>query len=72
MIDFLRANPFITREEYLWEWTVPQVKLANYDYSHSIYLSEEQELKRKAIKCDGQDVLKNDLGIPILNNNKKI
>ena len=42
MIDFLRANPYVSREEYLWHWTVPQVKRASLDYSHVEYLTEEQ------------------------------
>ena len=37
MVDFLRLNPYVTREEYMWKWTVPQIKLASYDFSHIEY-----------------------------------
>lgn len=39
-MDFLRANPFVSREEYIWGWTVPQIKLAGMDFSHMEYLPE--------------------------------
>lgn len=37
MIDFLRANTWCSREEYLWEMTVPQVQLASCDFTHIDY-----------------------------------
>ena len=71
MIDFLRANPYVSKEEYLWEWTIPQVKLASLDYSHVEHLSEEQakaEKNRKnAVRIDNVMDLVNDLGIPVFN-----
>lgn len=74
MIDFLRANPYVTREEYLWQWTIPQIKLASYDFSHVEYLSEAQAKKEKArrntIVFDNPMDLVNDLGIPIFNKKK--
>jgi len=75
MIDFLRANPYVTKEEYLWHWTIPQIKLASYDFSHVEYLSEEQAKKEKArrnaIVLDNPMDLVNDLGLPIFNKKKK-
>ena len=71
MIDFLRANPYVSKEEYLWQWTIPQVKLASLDYSHVEHLSEEQakaEKNRKnAVRIDNVMDLVNDLGIPVFN-----
>lgn len=71
MIDFLKANPSVTKEAYLWEWTVPQIKLASYDMTHIEYLTEEQaeaEKKRKnAIRVTDVISFANDLGIPIFN-----
>lgn len=71
MIDFLRANPYVSREDYLWKWTVPQIKLASYDYSHVEYLTEEQA---KAVKQRDNAVVINDvmaymtdLGVPVFN-----
>ena len=71
MIDFLRANPYVSKEEYLWQWTIPQVKLASLDYSHVEHLSEEQakaEKNRKnSVRIDNVMDLVNDLGIPVFN-----
>lgn len=69
MVDFLKANPYVTREQYMWEWTIPQIKLATYDYTHVNYLSEEEAKMKNAkvvVYDDNQAKnLKNDLGIPI-------
>ena len=43
MIDFLRANTFVTREEYMWQWTIPQIRIASADFTHVRYLSEKQK-----------------------------
>jgi hypothetical protein len=72
MIDFLKANPSVTMQSYMWEWTVPQIRLASADCSHVRYLTEKQAEMRKARKFDGNDFeALNDLGVPIfgLNNN---
>ena len=70
MIDFLKAHPQITRDEYLWEWTVPQVELATIDNTHVEYLSEEQaKIERGRVMAEdmnSEDNLMNDLGISIL------
>ena len=71
MIDFLRANPYVSKEEYLWQWTIPQVKLASLDYSHVEHLSEEQakadKNRKNAVRIDNVMDLVNDLGIPVFN-----
>lgn len=41
MIDFLQKNPSVTREQYLWEWSVPQIKLASYDYTHIVSINKK-------------------------------
>lgn len=46
MIDFLRANPYVSKEEYMWKWTVPQIKLASYDFSHIEYLDNVDSNKK--------------------------
>lgn len=33
-MDFLKSFPSVTRDDYLWRWTVPQVLLASYDFTH--------------------------------------
>lgn len=50
MIDFLKTNPYVTREEYLWQWTIPQVRLASCDFTHVKYYSDEEAEKRKTRK----------------------
>lgn len=69
MIDFLKSHPQVSRDEYLWSWTVPQIKLALYDNTHVEYLSEKQakieQERRNAVKYDSASSLANDLGIPI-------
>lgn len=64
MIDFLRANPYVTREEYLWEWTIPQIKLAMYDYTRVEYLDTDDEKPKEKIvaRIDSAEDLLNDLG----------
>lgn len=70
MIDFLKAHPQVTRDEYLWEWTVPQVELATIDNTHVEYLSEEQaKIERGRVMAEdmnSEENLMNDLGISIL------
>lgn len=75
MIDFLRANPYITKEEYLWEWTIPQIRLATFDFTHIKYHHRTEELKKKPGKINEkkydnpQDLIR-DLNIPVLKKNK--
>lgn len=65
MIDFLKSHPFVTKEQYLWEWTIPQIKLANYDFTHVLYLSEEEANMMNASIHTAPDNLINDLGVPV-------
>lgn len=68
MIDFLRANPWCSREEYMWEMTIPQIKLASIDFSHVEYLSDKKDKNNMGKVINSGDDLKNmnDLGIPII------
>lgn len=73
MTDFLKSNPSVTREEYMWQWTVPQVKLSMYDYTHVEYHTEE-EAKKKNVKTktiNSAEDLINDLGFPIFKAKKE-
>lgn len=72
MMDFLKANPSVTKEAYMWEWTVPQIKLASADNTHVRYLNDKEVELRKAKRYDGNDLSSlSDLGVPIfgLDNN---
>lgn len=53
MIDFLKAHPNVTRDEYMWEWTVPQIMLASYDFTHIVYLKDRKRKGRKGRKGYG-------------------
>ncbi len=75
MIDFLRANTWCSQEEYKWQMTVPQVRLASMDFTHIEYLSDKEEKdnkkknkKKNTTVINGAEDFKNlnDLGIPIL------
>ena len=64
MVDFLKANPFVSMEEYLWGFSVPMIKLMSIDFTHIHYLSDKEVEMRKSKQIDGSN-LTNDLGIPI-------
>jgi hypothetical protein len=64
MMDFLKAYPNITRNEYLWELSVPMIKLMSIDNTRVHYLSEKDVKRKNAKVIDGTN-LTNDLGIPI-------
>lgn len=71
MIDFLRTNTWCSQEEYKWQMTVPQVRLASMDFTHIEYLSDSEKQNgnlQNAKVINGAEDLKNlnDLGIPIL------
>ncbi len=78
MIDFLRSNPWCSKEEYMWGMSVAQVKLASYDFSHVEYLNdkaakaaeEDKNFKTVVLSDDNSAALLNDLGKPIINNTK--
>lgn len=65
MMDFLKNFPSVTREQYMWEWTIPQIRLASSDSTHVRCLSEKEMEMKKAKVIDGNN-LTNDLGISIL------
>lgn len=69
MFDFLKAYPSVTMEQYMWHMTIPQILLAQYDTTHVLYLSEEEAKIDQATKVNSaDDLLNNDLGIPIFKN----
>lgn len=67
MVDFLRSNPWCSRDEYLWQMTVGQVRLSSFDFSHVEYGKNKKD--KKVSKIGSADDLKNlnDLGLPIIN-----
>ena len=69
MVDFLKANPFMTMEDYLWKYSIPMIKIMGMDNSHVNYLSEKQAANRgvKTVDVSHMSVeeLNNDLGTKI-------
>ena len=67
MVDFLKACPFVTMEDYKWKLSVPMIRLMMIDNTHVNYLSEKQVAKRKGQGIDleklaEQHSLVNDFG----------
>lgn len=71
MIDFLRANTWCSREQYVWGMSIGQIRLASFDFTHIEYLDKDKGGVggKKADVIRGGADLKNltDMGIPILN-----
>lgn len=69
MMDFLKTFPCVTKDEYMWKWTIPQIKLASLDSTHTEHLSEEQarieEQRRNTQVYEGVTAFANDLGMKI-------
>ena len=68
MVDFLKANPYMSVEDYMWKYSVPMIKIMGMDNSHVNYLSEKQA-KNKGLKNidlnKSVEELNNDLGMKI-------
>lgn len=63
MVDFLKAIPNISLEQYEWGMSVPKTKLMAIDYTRARYLSDEEVAMKKGEKLDEKQM--NDLGVPI-------
>ena len=59
MVDFLKANPFVSMEDYKWKLSVPMIKLMSYDNTRVHYLSEKQAQRKNAVVIDSADDLMN-------------
>ena len=65
MVDFLKANPFISMEQYIRAMNPAMIRIMTADNTHVRYLSEKEAQQRKAKVLDGKNLM-NDLGIPII------
>lgn len=63
-MDFLKANPFVSMEDYKWGLSVPMIRLMSIDNTRVHYLTEKQAQNRKSKTIDGSNIT-SDLGIPI-------
>ena len=70
MKDFLKAMPSVSRDEYLWEWTVPQIQLSLFDQTRVEYLNEAQaemeKQRRNSQYFSNAQSLASDLGVKII------
>ncbi len=67
MVDFLKANPFVTMEDYKWNLSVPMIQIMAIDNTHINYLSEKQASMRNAVKINGDNIESfNDFGFSVL------
>lgn len=70
MVDFLKANPFMTMDDYLWKYSIPMIKIMGMDNTHVNYLTEKQVEDRKfrTVDVNGKSIkqLNNDLGTAIM------
>lgn len=65
-MDFLKAYPSVTKEQYMWEWTIPQIRLASVDNTHIVYLTDKQIEVMKSNNYDGNNLeALSDFGVPI-------
>lgn len=72
MTDFLKVMPSVTLDDYMWKWTIPQIKLAMYDYTHIEYHTEEENKKNvKTTVINSAEDLMNDLGFTIFTDKKQ-
>lgn len=65
MVDFLKANPFVTMDSYKWGLSSPMIKLMCADNTRIHYLSEKQSKMKNATVINNVEDLMNDLGIPV-------
>jgi hypothetical protein len=65
MVDFLKANPFVTMDSYKWGLSSPMIKLMCADNTRIHYLSEKQSKMKNATVINNAEDLMNDLGIPV-------
>lgn len=65
MVDFLKANPFVTMDDYKWGLSVPMIRLMITDNTRIHYMSEKEAKKENAVVINDADDLMNDLGMSI-------
>ena len=66
MVDFLKANPYVTMEDYMWKMNPCLIRLMSVDNTRVHYLSEKESKKKSAVVIDDANALLNDLGVSVL------
>ena len=65
MVDFLKANPFVTMDDYKWVLSVPMIRLMISDNTRIHYMSEKEAKMDNAVVINDAEDLMNDLGMSI-------
>ena len=65
MVDFLKNNPYVTMDDYMWKLNPCLIKLMTIDNTRVHYLTDKERERKKTKVFDGTKSLTNDLGIPI-------
>ena len=65
MVDFLKANPFVTMDDYKWGLSVPMIRLMIQDNTRIHYMSEKEAKMDNAVVINDANDLMNDLGMSI-------
>lgn len=65
MVDFLKANPFVTMDDYKWGLSVPMIRLMISDNTRIHYMSEKESKIKNAVVINDAEDLMNDLGMSI-------
>ena len=66
MVDFLKAYPFVTMDDYRWKLNPRMVRLMCADNTRVHYLSEKQAEMRNAVEYNEENAKNfSDMGIPI-------
>jgi hypothetical protein len=71
MVDFLKNNPYVTMDDYMWKLNPCLIKLMTIDNTRVHYLTDKERDRRKSKVFDGSKSITNDLGIPILGKDSK-
>lgn len=57
-MDFLKLFPNVTLEEYKWELTIPQIRIAAHDYTRIEYKKKNKKKKEQTFD-DPFDFMRN-------------
>ncbi len=69
MVDFLKNNPYVSLEDYIWKINPCLIRLMSIDNTRVHYLSDKDKKRKKTTIIDGSNFT-NDLGIPIFDENE--
>jgi hypothetical protein len=72
MVDFLKNNPYVTMDDYMWKLNPCLIKLMTIDNTRVHYLTDKDKERKKTKVFGVGKSLTNDLGIPIFGNDGKI